>query len=179
MRSRYCVVTPRRLEIRSGRDERPGQRLQERHELALLVRRQPDRLELAAAERRGRSSGVVRDHIRQRRELAGVHVRRSARDVAEGRRLVGAHELRTFRHREPQLLAILRLRVAVPTRAVELTGNRLAAADCATTVGRQHDARQRHTGVVEVVVGEQRPVVARDAARTSDEQAQASLLVTR
>src|SRR5688500_19995859 len=101
------------------------QRPQKRLDLTLLLRAQPQRLELTVPRRRGWRAVVVLDHLGQRRELPGVHVWRTLRHTAQRRRLVGPHERLTLGGRGAQLLAVLRLRVAVPARARELRRDRL------------------------------------------------------
>src|SRR5690606_38849222 len=78
------------------------------------------RVDLAAPCRRGRRAVVVLDHLREGGDLAGVHVWRALRYPAQGGRLVGSGELCGLGIEKLQLRAILGLRVAVATPAVEL-----------------------------------------------------------
>src|SRR5215208_26433 len=169
----------RALQVAGRRVERAAQRAQEGLELLALGGREAKRLELAVPERSRRRAVVVRDHVRQRGELAGVHVRRAARDVAQRRRLVGTHQLLALGDGEAELLAVVGAGVAVAARAAELPRQRLPDAGGAPAVRRQRRRGERHAGVVEVVVRQQRPVVAVDAARLADEQPQPGLLVAR
>ena len=171
--SRACEPRTRRAAISSKVLE------SSRSAFSLLLG-QLQRLELTVAERRRRRAVVVRHDVRRRRELARVHVRRTARR----RRAVTASCTRAPaprpRHREPQLVAVLRLRVAVPARAVELAGDAPAAR-------RPHDrcrAAARRAAAGTPVLWKwssvkQRPVVAVHAARLADEQPQPGLLVAR
>ena len=163
VRGRWC-------EKSGGCGKRRGQRLQKGHELLLLGRRQPKRLELAVPERRRRSAVVVRDHIGERRELTRVHVRRASSDASQRWRLERTHQLLAVRRGEPKLVTVLGLRVAVAARAVEFPRERLAHANGSAAVDWQRRVRRRHAGIVKMIVRQQRTVVT--GAATPDLNAQ-------
>src|SRR5688572_2184191 len=167
----------RRLQPPRRCDYGPSERAQERLELPAVVRGQAQRLQLAVTHRRGWRAVVVGDHVGERGDLSGVHERRALSDVTERRRLVGADQLLALGDRELQLRAFAGLGVAPAARACELARNGLPDAGAAATVHGERGECDGHARVVEVVVGEERAVVARDAVRLADEVPEPRLLV--
>src|SRR3954469_18313914 len=92
-----------------------------------------------------------------------MHVRRAACDVTQRRRLERPAKS-LLRIAEEVKDALRRIRVAESAEAVELVADDLV--DCRKSTEVAHS----NTGVVEVPVRQERPVVAVDAARLSDEQ---------
>src|SRR5688500_9713561 len=78
---RSCLFSRRGKEPRR-RGKPAAQTAQERFELTKLGGAQAQRLELGMAGRCGRGLVVVLQHFSERGELAGVHIRRTFRDIA-------------------------------------------------------------------------------------------------
>ena len=105
-----------------------------------------------------RCRDVVTHDLFQRGELPGVHVRRPLCHAAQARCLERALQRRIVAHHESELLALAGLGIAERTQVIELVAAHLGRRTGAPTVGSCGIAR-RHPGVVELLVGEERPAV--------------------
>ena len=117
---------------------------------------------------------IILLHLGQRGELTGVHVRCTRACTAQRWSLEGALGLIARGGLEAQFGAALRVGIAVCTKTVELVRQDQARAFCPSAVLGQA-LRCGHAGVVEVIVGQKRAIVAIDAFVLADEQAQASI----
>ena len=118
------------------------------------------------------------EHLVQGADLPRMHVGRTRGRAAQRRRLVGAHQLFARVRHEAQLRAFLRLGVAVGAEAIERVLLHQADAHRAAEVIEQAGPGG-HAGVVEVVVRQQRAIVAVDALALANEHPESRDLVFR
>ena len=130
------------------------------------------------AVRRLRGRGIVCEHLVQRADLARVHVGCTGGNAPKRGGLEGAQHLLVPVRQEAQLRTLLRVGIAVGTQAIERVLLDEAHTEGATHIGRQLRHRG-HAGVVEMVVRQQRAIVAVDALALAEEETQTRNLVLR
>ena len=121
---------------------------------------------------------IMFHHFLQRCNLSGMHIGRTPRNAAQARCLERTLENRRVFGHETQFTALLRIGIAIRPGAGEQILFQKQNRKCPAVI-RLLGIAEPHPGIVEELIGKQRPTVAVVAARLAREQLESFNLVCR